>query len=240
MSTQFIFERGDKNFGRLLNKIEKKFPVVTAAFLTTLAIKARAEAVSYLRRKLIIRNVRFLESSMRYTKACYNSLIGQQWSAFGTVERDRFSGFFEQETGGQGPEHLRTLQARTGSKARQIAGTARLKPGADFLKPGDLGEKAQDSDDRSTFVFLQMLARMKYNKPFVLTGTQFRSGLYRLKGKQKTRGKNRYKGVKLLQLFKPERRNVRRIKWAQAAVQNMFRHFDAELETRRLWRRYMR
>lgn len=124
-----------KRLERFFKKMPQELPRSTANVLNGLAFEARKTDIDILKQHLIIRNPGFLNKSIQYKKTA-PVRIEQQIALVGSVKRERFTGWAEQEHG-EVPKRRRaeTLASRGGSKRNVIKSKARLHPKNKFFKP---------------------------------------------------------------------------------------------------------
>ncbi len=154
---------------------------------------------------------------MRVQKSTGSNLNNLK-SEVGSIKRQRFTGWKEQEKGTR-PERTRSItRFARGSKNRKLRAGFRMKSGAGFLDSDDLN--IQGSGDR-TAVMLQILARRKERKPFIIKNSRtFRSGLYVLRRKK----------AKRIQTFK-QTKKIKRVSWLEGGRREFFRTSDID----RIW-----
>ena len=122
---------------------------------------------------------------------------------FGSIKKDRSSGWIEQETGRRSnKDRVATIMGRSGSESKQIKPSIRLKQGRRF-------KSAQDFEPNGsvgrTLMMLMKLKREKYKKPFVVR----RRNKYKRRGMYKfVRGK-----AKLLYAFNTKKVRPARVVW---------------------------
>lgn len=120
---------------RFFKRAPSQLPRSTASVLTGMAFEARKIDIEILSRYLIVRNRKFMESSIRVQKA-RSGRIETQAAFVGSINRPNFTGWAEQETGAiPKVQRAATLRARGGSKRGQIQSKARLRKANKFYKP---------------------------------------------------------------------------------------------------------
>lgn len=204
--TTFTVKTPDiRNLEKFYKKAPKKFARASAGMLNNLAFQTRGAALIRIASDLAIRNPRFVASRMQVEKAKSGPMSGQRAEA-GSVAKDRFSGWTEQETGAE-PLRNRvfTLTARRGNNQNQAAPSSRLKPGNNIVDINDLSIAATGRMQRRR-IFIQMMSR-RPNKPFIM----------RRKYKKMRRGVYVFKGKRLLQLQAFDRMTVKRKPWMKPA-----------------------
>ncbi len=201
-------------YERLLKRQSKIIQRATAALLNNVAFGVREEIFKTLRSKLTIRDPRFMLRSIVVEKCRHSTPIHQQVAEVGSISRPRFSGWQEQEQGTQAKKtHTATIAARGGSKSKKVIKSVRLKPGAKFPESKNY---IGDSPRQQTQIMLKTLAKMKYKRPFIITGHQsIPSGLYRFKGRKK--GHWQQRPIQVMQLFKYKMK-PRRLSWMDMSV----------------------
>lgn len=226
----FQLDKRDLNFlNRLYNKWPRQFARGTGMMLNTFAFGTRREAIAWLPRKQTIRNKRFMARQLRVEKSRTGPPIEAQMSTVGSVPKDRFTGWVEQETGLADPRgHAGTLYSRGKRKTRQIKKGFRFLPGKDFAHssdyPGDPAGGIADEDQRA-FVMIRTLSRAGYREPFIVRRyKKVKAGMYKFKGR-----KNKQKLV-MVQSIRPKSRRIKRIRWMETSRGRYFRSVSLEKE----------
>ena len=159
------------NLHRFYRRAPEKFKRAEINAVNSFAFGTRAEILKTIDREMTVRNKRFVASSVRVLKA-NNS---RQHSIVGSIERARFSGWAEQQTGEKRESpRVATIAGRGGSKKRQIVRAARLKRRVPSARK-----------KRRAIGMINVFKQQGYKGLFVFSGrTGFPSGVYRmLRGK---------------------------------------------------------
>lgn len=209
-----LFDIEAKNLIRLhrfFRKAPKQFARAAANVLTSFAFGNRTQSLRIIESKMTVRNERFVSSSLRVEKAQGNVPLGSQQALVGSIKRDRFTGWTEQETGQKITRtRTTTLLARGGNINRQVRPAFRLKPGNRFASPDDFS--GQSPQHRVT-VMLQTLSRQKSIRPFIIKGhRKFKSGLYKFLRKK----------IRRIQTFKNPKQ-PKRIHWLTGGARLYFK-----------------
>lgn len=199
-----LFDIEAKNLIRLhrfYRRAPRQFARAAANVLTSFAFGNRSESLDIIKSKMTVRNERFVKGSVRVEKARGNVPLSAQQSRVGSIQRDRFTGWVEQETGQKTTRtRTSTLLARGGNISRQVRPAFRLKPGNKFASPDDF--PGQSPQHRVT-VMLQTLSRQKSIRPFIIKGhRKFKSGLYKFLRKK----------IRRIQTFKNPKQ-PKRVRW---------------------------
>lgn len=215
----FYFKASDLiNLRKFCKNAPRQFNHAAAGVLNEQAFGNRRESLQIIESQMIVRNPSFVRSSMRVEKARGAMPIDQQRSIFGSVNKNRSTGFVEQETGEQDNRtRVGTLFSRGGSQSSQIKPGMRMKQGRNMVGVDDEPIKANNESHR-TVIFLQMMARKKPSKPFKISK--------RYKGLK--RGIYQFKGGKLKTLFDTDHkpRAPKRVKWLSGGERNHRRSVD--------------
>ena len=208
---RFLQDQRDlKALKRFYKRSPRQFRRATAGFLNGLAFKLREGNLKALRSDLTIRNDGFIRSSVRVNKARASDPINSQVSEVGSIKRDRFTGWAEQE--GQKPDkrtRLPTLEARRGDEKRQVVRGARLRSGVEIRKSpgarvGRWLSELSESDSKKMFMLRK---RFRKNRP----------GVYRFKGPRRkvtVRGKiYMRRRIEQIHRFRSGSKNVPRVNW---------------------------
>jgi hypothetical protein len=165
MAKAFEFQKGDLDkLKRFYRKAPGMFRRAGVGLSNNLAFKARGLVLAELEQSMTIRSPGFVKGSVRVQKARF----GNPTAEVGSIKRERFSGWAEQESGKK-TARTRTQSriARSNNWKRRVAPRFRLKPGKKrSIRPSDLGfNNAQSS---SIAPFLQILDRRKYRQAFFI------------------------------------------------------------------------
>jgi hypothetical protein len=223
----FELNLGDMmNFRRMKQKSPKLFARASGNVLNSSAFGTRKLAIRNLKKNQIIRNAKFVSSSVRVNKARLSGPVAQMEAQTGSVERERFSGWREQEGGQQTKrEHYAKETARREDRKKRILSVARLKAAGRFPKPTDFPTKGGPMARAAKMVHI--LSRSGFTKPFLIFGLEKKTrgrkpppGLYRLGP-----GKYPNRRLTLLQRFKKPRR-TRKKPWLAPATKEYIDRVD--------------
>lgn len=196
------------NFKRMMKKAPKLYSRAAAHVLNSAAFGTRKLAIRNIKSNMIARNERFISGSMRVEKARRGASMDMNRSIVGSIKRDNFSGWREQEGGQQTKrEHLAKPAARRENVRKQIVRLARLRNTGRFPQPKDF--RGQTLAGKA-YKMIHILSRSGFTQPFLIfglenTGRRLPPGLYRFGA-----GQYPHKKIKLLQRFKspePTRRD---------------------------------
>ena len=208
-----------------LNKLKRfakgaprQFSRAAAGVLNSLAFDTRTNSMKTLDSALTIRNENFLKSSLRVDMARVGTPIDSLKSEVGSIRRDRFTGWEENETGQASPKNrVATLAARGGSWESKIAPSVRLKKpmrsSADY--PGA-------NEETRVAAMLREIKEQMPTQPFIV----------RRKVKRLAPGVYKFKRKKLLRMQtfgKPE--TPQKIGWMSKSRKKTIKSFDI----RRAW-----
>jgi len=173
----FTIDQHDlKQLERFFRDSPKLLKPVTANVLTSLAFDNRKLNIRNIESSMIIRNRKFVESSLQVQKARSGS-IDSQIALSGSVNRPRFTGWEEQQEGK--PSHTKravTTAGRGGNRKNVAMSKARLKSSKQFYKPQQL----QGKDNTSKFSFMLRVIGSHSDSRFIITYPfQTKHGLYR-------------------------------------------------------------
>lgn len=140
----FKMDRKDLDkLGKMLNESPKSFKYATAGVLNSLAFGMRKNDVEEISTSMIIRNRRFVESAIQVDKARAGR-IENQIAVVGSVKRERFSGWSEQENGTPiNKKRTPTIEARGGNKQSPVKQKLRMKPGSKYYKPSQFSGRTE-------------------------------------------------------------------------------------------------
>jgi len=211
----------DKRDLRKLQRFQKNAPrefrKATAGVLNSLAFSTKKLDEENIDNSMIVRNRRFVNSSLRVEKA-RSGPIESQIATEGSINRPRFTGWVEQQKG-TAPKKKRTstLASRKGSKRRQMLARARLKSGNQFYKP----EQFQGRSLQQRFYFMMRVLGSRGGGEFLLDTDiptkrgALTAGLYNLKKSRISR----------LQSFKGGK-NPKRDNWHTRSLMQLNRRND--------------
>jgi len=202
------------NLRKWYKRAPKEFLRGTASMLNDLAFGTRGRSAIEIEKTMVIRNLRFVMSSLRVVKANARKALDYQKAEVGSISRDRFTGWQEQEFGTTARKsRTHSLLSRGGTEGGIVRRRARLLSGSDFPTPNDYPGK---SKAHRAVVMIIMLKRKRYRKPFVISGLesgyrnfpQVDDGLYQYTNKDQFRA---------LQKFKDKPIKPRRVRWMSRA-----------------------
>lgn len=181
----FYFDKSDfKKLENFFRHSPRLLRPVTANVLNSLAFDNRKLNVRNISNSMIIRNRRFLESSLQVQKT-HSGPIDRQIAYSGSVNRPRFTGWEEQQEGKTSKtKRAVTLAGRRGSKKNIAISKARLKPGNKFYKPSQF----PGPTTKSKFNFMMRVLNNRGSGEFIITNSlrtqrgHLRPGLYQLRG----------------------------------------------------------
>jgi hypothetical protein len=156
---------------RRLQKTFKQSPKllrpVTANVINSLAFDAKKQYFKEIDRNMIVRNRRFVESSLQVQKA-RSGPIEKQIALSGSVNRPRFTGWEEQQEGKPSKTKRAITTAGRGGNKRNISKTkARLRSGNKFYKP----EQFSGRDLKDRFMFMMRVLNTRGGGEFIITET---------------------------------------------------------------------
>jgi len=201
-------------FARLSARAPRQFAAATGMILNDAAFGTREEAINTISETMWIRQPGFVSNRIGVVKSTYSLPIRSQVSEVGSRALPRFSGWIEQQTGEKTDRsRVFTVLARQGSKGRPAIRGARMLPSTDFLEADDVRIDGAKSRDHKEEIFLRMIQRQRYRKPFMIRRhSKFTPGVYRMRGGQ------RKSKLKLLTSLEPRRVQPKRIPWLTMAT----------------------
>ena len=217
-----IDQRGLKKYRQFLKRGPRAARLAVAFTLNGFALGSRRVSKGIIHSQMTIRKPKFIDSSLKTFFAKPSRPISKMASIFGSIERARYSGLREQQTG-EAPEQRNTTTraARGGVKTRPVKSWARMRGNAKFPSPNkSQGLKTRDGRDfglkgltgvKRIVAFLSILNERKVAQTFILRKRfgRFKKGLYRF-----------HQGtIKKLQSF-GTRGKPKRIKWLTKGVSN--------------------
>lgn len=210
---------------KFLKRSPQMFAVATGSMLNDFAFGVQNTAIEVIHEQMTVRNSRFVTGSVRVEMSNRRQPITNQQSATGSIQRKRFSGWTEQQTGKRtARERVITKLGRRKNETRKLIGTARLKSANKFETyhkyPG------RGPEQKST-IMLQKLDRRRFRKPFIITKKKgMRAGVYKFLRRR----------PRLLQVFDSDKVQPEKIPWMADAVDRYFEREDLP----RLWSRTLK
>jgi hypothetical protein len=187
----------------------KLFASATANVLNTLAFQTRENDISEITKSMTVRNPNFVKSNLRVQKARSGRIESQVAIAY-SVPRENFSGWEEQQNGGEIKKTIQT-SARGGNVKGRVKPKYRLRQNNEFEKPDNYPGRNR----RSSFYAMLRIMSTRRGGEFILTDVmplkhgQLKAGLFSFHGHKLQR----------LQMFSPSR--VRANKWRDRSVQRV-------------------
>ena len=220
MTQQFRItnSRDLKNLREFYRAAPAKFGMVMNATLNSLAFTTLSNIKVVLNQKLNIRDPRFMRGSLKVVKA----RGGNHRSIVGSIERKRFTGWEEQQTGKKSDTNRSpTLAARGGNFNRKMSGKSRLKRSLNPLSirnisVGNLkGRKGSKANQKRRSIILLNTAK-KTKRPFIVKRADV--GVMRI-NKRWTPGLYQFKRNKLLRMQTfGKAQDPKRIDWMGKAL----------------------
>jgi hypothetical protein len=219
-----------------------KFAVANGMLLNNFAFGVREELISTINRDMIQRTPSLTKRMIKVEKNRNFKHISTQVSAVGSIRKNRFSGWGEQQLGTKTKrKRVATIRGRSGSKKKRLKPSARLRK--KFFSPRNMprrrrsgmGHQTPTGADNKVLIMLRTLQSMKYNAPFVITDhSKIPPGVYKF-----ARGKNKWgqRKLELLQGFDPKNKQPRRMLWMSKGVARWFKTHDVNREFMKVARR---
>lgn len=175
-----------KQLEKAFYKAPKLLEPVTANVLNSLAFASRKRYIKAIERQMIVRNKKFVHSSLRVQKT-RSGPIEKQMAISGSINRQRFTGWKEQQFK-RTPKTKRavTTAGRRGSKRNIATSKARLKKANKFYKP----DQFQGRNRYNRFLFMmRVLATRRggeiiISQPLKIKRGVLQPGLYQFRGRK--------------------------------------------------------
>lgn len=196
----FDIEAGDLlRLKKFADNAPAQFNKVAIGVLNAAAFGTRTNALKELRSGLIIRNKSFLNRSVIVDKANTRTTLGRAEATTGSVKRDRFTGWIEQQTGTASEKtRAATVFGRGLNPFKVLALGNRLRR-QNIINPDKYPGKT--ADNRAT-AMVNILRRKGYSRTFIVKGSnKFKRGLYKFDSRRKIRAVQRFQN----QPIKPKR-----------------------------------
>lgn len=209
---------------KFYKRAPKQFMIAARGMLTTFAFQAREQQIKEIQSSMTVRNLRFVQSRIRYQKA-RGSRIDNIFSESGSIQSPRFTGWKEQQTGVSAQRtRTQSLIAR-GEWKSQVKGTARMKPANKFFDP-DSEMEGKSTEQRVTAAIAGMRKGTVKKRNFLIRKkmkgrlSTFKRGLWAMKRRLLFR----------LQTFNPPRLQPKRNPWHTRAVQKAMKKINLRIE----------
>jgi len=206
-----MFEINISQFIDLANKYKYAKTTLaraSGATLNDIAFLAKRRMAGVISETMTVRNPRFVGSRIQVSKSRLFAPVAGQHASVGSVAKERFTGWAEQETG-QSPARERALLllARRGDIKRQALPSARLKSSNKILHPHDVRMPGPISYRRQAYALMRMLRKSRRKTPFMLTRLSgWKPGLYQMVGGR----------ARLVQSFEPM--HPKRVRWLEMTL----------------------
>ena len=206
-------------FKRFMEKSPRAFRAASAEVLNSAGFGIKRLAQSNIFKDLTVRNPRFIKGSIRVQKARRVS-IGRQFVVVGSIERPRFTGWEEQETGKKDKRNrFATLRARKNKAQRQVVRPLRFKKRGLWPTPQNFRGGAR--------AMFSQISRSGSKVPFVVPG-----GYTTRKGRKLPSGVWRFGGgtfpkrkLSLLHRFEKPKQ-TKRTNWMRRAREKYLRSVE--------------
>ncbi len=207
MAKAFEFQKGNLTQLRsFYQKAPGMFRRAGVGLANNLAFKTRKWVLAELEQSMTIRSPGFVKGSVRVQKA----RAGNPTAEVGSIKRERFSGWAEQETGKKTARtRTQTRIARSNNWKRRVAPRFRLKPGKKrSIRPSDF--KLNHPASSNIVPFLQILDRKKYRQPFFIPVRykRLQRGIYIFRAKK----------IRRVQNLEPDNPQPKRNRWMTRSV----------------------
>ena len=216
-----LFRVDNRDLKRLLTFYKnspRQFQRAAAGVLNTFAFGVKTESVKSISHVMKIRDKRFVETSIRVQKSNPSHALQGMRSQAGSIRRDRFSGWEEQETGLiTKRKRISTTAARAGNIGNKIQAGSRFKSANKFINDSQFASKNHVTQGQRTVAMLRQMRKGSFkNKAALIRSglpgnlSKFQHGIYAAKS-----GK-----IHLLQALDPKYKQPRIARWMRPARQN--------------------
>ena len=164
MPQEFEFKSDFEKLRKFYQGGAKNFRRAEVGMVNNTAFALRDIILAELDRNMTIRSPGFLKGSVQLEKATFRDVTAE----VGSVDRPRFSGWIEQETGKKDTRtRVQSVAARRSNFKNRVAPRLRLKQGNKrAVRPSDLN--FDNSNSAHIAPFLQMLDRRREKQPFYI------------------------------------------------------------------------
>jgi len=221
-------------FSRFMERMPREFARVSANVLNTHAFGTRKLAIRNIHKKMEVRAPTFVKGRVKVGMAKPVALNSQFSEVGSMADRDRFSGWVEQELGKRSQEtHYGTVGARKGGQwSQKMLPRFRLKPGNKFTSPDEFEGNSRRSRIRN---MIRKLSKQKRRQPFKIEGhPKIDDGIYVFgDGTAPDRDLNMVQDLK-------RTRQPKRIKWLSTAHDEYVRRTNIVLVWERATKRLLK
>ena len=209
------------NLQKWLKKAPKEFDRAAANVLNTTAFKSRRRAISNIKKGTTTRQPKFVDRSMRVTKAKVGQPLNRLVAIMGSIDisrQGRSSGFEELESGGKTSKpRAATLSSRGNSERKKIAGPVRMDKLNRMFRHRMVRGKGLKSKRQRVAAMLKVVRSGAIGRqPFIIPRglksgpmSKLRPGVYRMGNK---------KVISLQNPFRSRVSKTKRIKWMSKSI----------------------
>lgn len=210
------------NLQKWMRKAPKEFDRAGANVLNSTAFTGRRRAISNIKKGTNTRTPKFVDRSMRVTKARVGKPLNQLIATMGSIDisrRGRSSGFQELESGRKSEKpRVATLSSRGNSERKKIAGPVRMDKLNRMFRHRMVRGKGLKSKRARVAAMLKIVRSGGIGRqPFIIPRglkagrmNRFRPGVYRMGNK---------KVISLQNPFRSRVSNTKRIKWMSKSIE---------------------
>ena len=209
------------NLQKWMKKAPKEFDRAGANVLNSTAFKGRRRAISNIKKGTNTRTPKFVDRSMRVTKARVGKPLNQLVAIMGSIDisrQGRSSGFKELESGRKSDKtRAATLSSRGNSERKKIAGPVRMDKLNRMFRHRMVRGKGLKSKRQRVAAMLKIVRSGAIGRqPFIIPRgvksgpmSRMRPGVYRMGNK---------KVISLQNPFRSRMGNTKRIKWMSKSI----------------------
>lgn len=209
------------NLTKWTKRAPKEFDRAGANVLNSTAFKGRRRAISNIKKGTTTRTPKFVDRSMRVTKARVGKPLNQLVAIMGSIDisrKGRSSGFQELESGRKSEKpRAATLSSRGNSERKKISGPVRMDKLNRMFRHRMVRGKGLKSKRQRVAAMLKIVRSGAIGRqPFIIPRglksgpmSKFRPGVYRMGNK---------KVISLQNPFHSRVSNTKRIKWMSKSI----------------------
>jgi hypothetical protein len=209
------------NLRKFYKRSPKQFARASSNVLNSFAFGTKKENIRIIEKEMTVRNTKFVNGAIMVQKV-KSGAGSTQRSEVGSIKRDRFTGWEEQELGTKTKKNrVASTLARGGSDSKQVRPMYRMKSSNSFrTSKGFSGNSRLQRDG----VMVRSLRRQKSKKPFMIKKhRKLTPGIYVFRGKK----------IQSLQTFvNPSKIQPKRVRWMSGGAAAYFK----KNQPRDVWR----
>ncbi len=212
------------NLQKWMKRAPKEFDRAGANVLNSTAFRGRRRAISNIKKGTVTRTPKFVDRSMRVTKAKVGKPLNQLVAEMGSIDisgKGRSDGFESLETGRNAESRRMATQAgRGGDWKKKVAGPIRMNKINKFFKRSQFKGRGRTKHQRTVAMLMSIRRGAIGRQPFIIEGRQrfklarMKPGVYRMGNKKRLTMVNPFSAGRRRGKTKAIKWMTRSINWA--------------------------